>query len=112
MTGGRVVILGPVGRNFAAGMSGGIAYVWDREGNFLQNLNREMVEATSLESGEDERTILELLEKHLTYTGSSLAQWVLTHWKEERNRFLKVISPEYRRAMEVSKSEMVEAIHG
>jgi len=112
MTGGRVVILGSTGRNFAAGMSGGIAYVWDREGNFLQNLNKEMVEVSALETEEDEQIILDLIEKHLNFTGSSVAQWVLNQWKEERNKFLKIISPEYRRALELSKKSELEAVHG
>ncbi|MCX7788286.1 MAG: glutamate synthase large subunit [Spirochaetes bacterium] len=112
MTGGRVVILGPTGRNFAAGMSGGIAYVWDRDGNFLQNLNKEMVEVVPLETDEDERIILDLINKHLHFTGSTVAQWVLNHWKEERNTFHKIISPEYRKALELSKDRELEAIHG
>ena len=112
MTGGHVVILGPTGRNFGAGMSGGIAYVWDREGNFIQNLNQEMVEAIPIETGEDERFLLEWVEKHLTYTGSSLAQWVLSHWKEEKLRFMKIISPQYRKALEALKIEALEAGHG
>ena len=71
MTGGRVVILGPTGRNFAAGMSGGIAYVWDPHDAFLANCNLGMVELEKVETDEDAAELRELIEKHRDYTGSS-----------------------------------------
>ena len=95
MTGGRVVVLGETGRNFAAGMSGGIAYVYDTRGDFDYFCNMDSVELTLLETSEDEREVRSLLEKHVAATGSLLARRILGAWETERSRFLRVLPTEY-----------------
>ena len=95
MTGGRVVGLGETGRNFAAGMSGGIAYVYDTRGDFDYFCNMDSVELTLLETPEDEREVRSLLEKHVAATGSLLARRILGAWETERSRFLRVLPTEY-----------------
>ncbi|MBI2913426.1 MAG: glutamate synthase large subunit [Chloroflexi bacterium] len=106
MTGGRVVVLGPTGRNFAAGMSGGVAYVLDAEGDFTSRCNREMVFLESLED-EDVQTIKEMTRKHAEYTDSALAWKILSNWRESVQRFVKVMPKDYKRMLEALK--MVEA---
>ncbi|HMB90400.1 MAG TPA: hypothetical protein VKP65_06100, partial [Rhodothermales bacterium] len=99
MTGGRVVVLGPTGRNFAAGMSGGIAYVLDGTHDFRQRrCNPNMVELEPLDQ-EDMDEIHELVERHLAYTGSDAAQWVLDNWDVAVSEFVKVMPIEYRNAL-------------
>lgn len=100
MTGGRVVVLGPVGRNFAAGMSGGIAYIWNPEGNFDYYCNMEMVELTLVDNPADERELHDLLCAHLHHTHSPLAQRLLQEWSVRKKEFIKVTPSEYRRVME------------
>ncbi len=101
MTGGRVVVLGPTGRNFAAGMSGGIAYVMDGTHEFRTlRCNMEMVELHSVESEQDLGELRELIERHLRYTGSDVASWVLENWEAASCEFVKVFPTEYRRALE------------
>jgi glutamate synthase domain-containing protein 3 len=98
MTGGRVVVIGPTGRNFAAGMSGGIAYVYDQAGDFAGRCNQGMVALESLEP-EDERTIIKLLNEHAALTGSRIAKQVLDDFGREKRRFVKVMPVEYRRLL-------------
>ena len=101
MTGGRVVVLGPTGRNFAAGMSGGIAYVLDRTGAFAKKrCNLEMVELHTVEDKDDLHVLRRLIQRHRLYTGSEVAAWVLEHWKEALGQIVKVIPTEYRLALE------------
>ncbi len=99
MTGGRVVVLGPTGRNFAAGMSGGIAYVYDDLGQLPKLCNTEMVELTGLEDEHDTQTVRSLLEKHAALTGSTRARDVLANWDKESRYFVKVIPTDYRRVL-------------
>ncbi|MFH1542297.1 MAG: glutamate synthase large subunit [bacterium] len=99
MTGGNVVILGSTGRNFAAGMSGGIAYVYDRNGEFSTKCNLEMVALEELDK-EDLRMTKELLSNHFKYTRSPLARQVLDNFKNEIRRFVKVMPIEYKRVLE------------
>jgi glutamate synthase (ferredoxin) len=99
MTGGRVVILGPTGRNFAAGMSGGIAYVLDEAGDFPKRCNKEMVELERMTETEAEQ-VQELIQKHAFYTGSARARHVLAHWDELAPRFVKVMPKDYKRMLE------------
>jgi glutamate synthase (NADPH/NADH) large chain/glutamate synthase (ferredoxin) len=94
MTGGVVVVLGPTGRNFAAGMSGGVAYVLDENGSFASRCNRELVALEELE-GDDVRTVHLLVEEHLRRTGSPVAARVLSEWPA----FVKVMPHDYRRAL-------------
>jgi len=99
MTGGRVVVLGRTGRNFAAGMSGGIAYVLDLEGLFQRRCNPEMVDLEPLVDAEDIDFISVAIVKHLTYTGSLLAEGLLSDFALVRRHIVKVMPREYRRAL-------------
>jgi glutamate synthase domain-containing protein 3 len=98
MTGGRVVVLGPTGRNFAAGMSGGIAYVLDADGGFAARCNLELVELEALEP-DDVATIRALVEEHLRLTGSKQAGRVLDDWELYLPEFVKVMPRDYKRAL-------------
>ncbi len=100
MTGGRVVVLGPTGRNFAAGMSGGVAYVWDGDGTFKSRCNMEMVELFSIEREVDATELKKLIENHLRYTQSSVAKRVLADWEKALTQFIKVYPVDYRRVIE------------
>jgi glutamate synthase (NADPH/NADH) large chain len=99
MTGGRALILGQTGRNFAAGMSGGIAWVYNPEGAFAENCNMEMVDLDPL-SVKDEEEILTLLRKHVSLTGSKLAQSIIKNWNKASTDFVKVYPKEYKKVIE------------
>lgn len=99
MTGGRALILGPTGRNFAAGMSGGIAWVYNPDNAFAENCNTEMVDLDPL-SIKDEEQITNLLRKHVSLTGSKLAQTILNDWKNASTQFVKVYPREYKKVIE------------
>ena len=103
MTGGRVVILGPVGKNFAAGMSGGIAYAYDEKGHFKDRCNMEMVELERVFE-EDMLTIKGLLESHYKYTQSPVAKAILDDFKNRAKMFVKVMPFEYKRVLEGKKA--------
>ena len=105
MTGGRVVILGPTGRNFAAGMSGGIAYIWDPHDQFLANCNLGMVELEKVEADEDVAELRELVEKHARYTDSAPAAKVLEDWDASLAQFVKVMPTDYKRVLEERAGE-------
>jgi glutamate synthase (NADPH/NADH) large chain/glutamate synthase (ferredoxin) len=96
MTGGRVVVLGPTGRNFAAGMSGGIAYVLDQDGSFAERCNTQLVSLEALDD-DDVRTVVGLLEEHADRTGSPVAARLLADWSPLN--FVKVIPHDYKRAL-------------
>ncbi|OFX22723.1 MAG: glutamate synthase subunit alpha [Anaeromyxobacter sp. RBG_16_69_14] len=100
MTGGRVVVLGPTGRNFAAGMSGGLAYVLDEDGGFAKVCNKEMVSLGPLEDEQEVALVRRMIERHVQYTRSSLGMKVLDAWKELHPRFVRVIPNDYRRVLE------------
>ncbi len=100
MTGGRVVILGPTGRNFAAGMSGGIAYVLDEGGTFPVNCNKEMVDIEGLSDPVEKEEVFAMIERHAKLTGSSVAHRVLDRWEEIVDRFVKVMPRDYKRALQ------------
>jgi glutamate synthase domain-containing protein 3 len=99
MTGGRVVVLGRTGRNFAAGMSGGIAYVLDVEGRFERRCNREMVDLEPVTDAEDIDFLRVAIMKHLTYTGSMYAEGLLSDFATVRRQMVKVMPREYKRAL-------------
>jgi glutamate synthase (NADPH) large chain len=99
MTGGTVVVLGGTGRNFAAGMSGGYAYVLDLDGEFARRCNTAMVDLEPLEDAEDEATVRRLIENHARHTNSKRAAEVLASWGQYRPKFVKVFPKEYRRAL-------------
>jgi glutamate synthase (NADPH/NADH) large chain len=111
MTGGMVVVLGMTGRNFAAGMSGGYAYVLDLDGDFAKRCNTSMVDLEPLQAeSEDESDLRRLIENHARYTGSKRAQEILDKWAHYRARFVKVFPKEYRRALaELAASRKKEA---
>jgi glutamate synthase (ferredoxin) len=114
MTNGRVVVLGPTGRNFAAGMSGGIAYVLDLEGDFAQRCNLEMVDLEHFEGAAEERYVRFLVERHVNFTDSGHARGLLERWTEVSRHFVKVMPLDYRRVLteraDGSEIEMVQ--HG
>ena len=99
MTGGRVVILGKTGRNFAAGMSGGVAYVLDEAGDFARRCNMEMVDVEPLQAPDDVEEVKDLIKKHIEYTGSARARDILDAWDENQPRFAKVMPRDYKRAL-------------
>ncbi len=103
MTGGRVVVLGPTGRNFAAGMSGGVAYVLDEHGRFEANVNRAMVELEGLDA-EDLPVLRGLVHRHSQRTQSALAWRVLSGWRQWCRRFVKVMPVDYRRALDAQRT--------
>jgi glutamate synthase (NADPH/NADH) large chain len=106
MTGGRVVILGDTGRNFGAGMSGGIAYVLDKEGDFLNKCNTGTFELESLETESDIQELKHLVQNHLSYTNSTVAEEILANWEEEIRNFVKVMPIDYKRVlMELAAEE-------
>lgn len=100
MTGGRVVVLGPTGKNFAAGMSGGIAYVWDESGDFPRHCNQEMVGLFRLEDPREMEEVQALIRKHAETTGSDRSWRMLALWDEVAPRFWKVLPNDYRRMLE------------
>jgi len=102
MTGGRVVVIGKTGRNFAAGMSGGIAYVYNLDANFKDLCNTEIVELDSPDTfnPDDIATIRRLLENHYKYTQSPVAKGILDDFEKEVRWFVKVMPTDYRRVIE------------
>jgi glutamate synthase (ferredoxin) len=103
MTGGRVVVLGPTGKNFAAGMSGGIAYVYDLTGEFPNNVNREMVGLYPLEDPEEMEEVRELIRRHGMSTGSDRSIRIVEHWEDHVGKFVKVYPNDYRRVLETQR---------
>ena len=100
MTGGRVVILGSTGRNFAAGMSGGIAYILDETADFISRCNQEMVNLVSLTDPLEIQALKTLIQRHVHYTRSHKGQEVLAHWADMTPRFVKVIPHDYQRVLQ------------
>jgi glutamate synthase (NADPH/NADH) large chain len=109
MTGGVVLILGTTGKNFAAGMSGGVAYVFDEDGVFEARCNRDMVELVSL-TATDTQKIRELLEEHVTRTGSRRAGDLLESWTDAATNFVKLVPSEYRMALEAQQQPATNAV--
>ena len=109
MTGGRVVVLGPTGRNFAAGMSGGIACVFDPEEEFRARCNREMVGLESFDEEEGLAVVLPLIEQHALHTGSLLARQITNMWNRLRPKFVKVMPHAYRHMAEEQRVEAAQA---
>jgi len=120
MTGGTVVVLGNTGQNFAAGMSGGVAYVYDEDGLFSKRCNPSMVALEKVETKEaqakgaqhlnqpDEVTLKTLIEKHLKYTESPRAKFILDNWDKARTQFIKVMPNEYKRALNELHASMTK----
>ena len=103
MTGGRAVILGPTGRNFAAGMSGGVAYIWDPNNEFPPNCNMEMVNLEKVSDQEDIEELKSLITEHEEVTGSSVANYILKDWDKSLSCFVKVMPTDYKRVLEERK---------
>ena len=114
MTGGTATILGPVGRNFAAGMSGGLAYVYDPQQRLSEYINPGMVEILELDTGDEEK-LLSMMRSHMQLTGSEVAQDLLANWARSRGSFVRVISPAFRRILELRREREQlneEVVHG
>ncbi len=122
MTGGRVVIIGETGRNFAAGMSGGIAYVLDEHDQFPIRCNQSMVDLDAIEDDEDISTVKTLLSNHVQYTQSTVAKRILDDWDNYVSKFVKVMPKDYKRVLNAIKKAretgvpedeaIMEAAHG
>ena len=111
MTGGRVVILGPTGRNLAAGMSGGVAFIYAPDRDVLRlNCNLELVELESVESAEDSAELKELIQRHADYTGSTVAKGILETWEQSLGQFVKVMPRDYKRALAELAAESKVAV--
>ena len=108
MTGGRVVVIGKTGRNFAAGMSGGIAYVLDEEGDFDYYCNKGLVDLCRVEDKGDILELQSMLSKHLLYTNSAKARRILSNWTKYLHKFVKVIPFEYKKVLEEEKLKELE----
>ena len=109
MTGGIVLILGKIGRNFGAGMSGGISYIYKNEQFSNSNFNMEMIDLESVDD-QDQDIISHMLENHLSYTNSKLAKALLSKWKKEKYNFIKVMPKEYKIALEKIAQEKINQL--
>jgi glutamate synthase domain-containing protein 2/glutamate synthase domain-containing protein 1/glutamate synthase domain-containing protein 3 len=112
MTGGRVVVLGPAGRNFAAGMSGGIAYVLDEKGDFPGRVNRQMVEVEKIADAAEAAEVRAMVERHLGYTGSARAKQILGSWEAMVPRFVKIMPRDYKRMLACIKRAHDQGLTG
>jgi glutamate synthase (NADPH/NADH) large chain len=110
MTGGRAVILGPTGRNFAAGMSGGVAYIWDPEDKFPPNCNMEMVQLEKVSDEDDINELRDLIEEHTRITGSNVGAQILNDWSKALKEFVKVMPTDYKRVLEERKQAEKELV--
>ncbi len=110
MTGGRVVVLGLTGRNFAAGMSGGIAYVWDEDGSFASRVNAGMIDLDRLEEANDEAEVQLMIEQHQLLTGSARAKEILKNWKKSKSKFVKVIPRDYKLALKKTEITPLKSV--
>ncbi|MBI3650272.1 MAG: glutamate synthase large subunit [Acidobacteria bacterium] len=108
MTGGRIVVLGKTGRNFAAGMSGGVAYVIDEQGDFWRHCNTEMVTLTAIEEAEELETVRAMIARHAFYTNSRRARMMLAAWDEWGAKFVRVMPNDYQRVLDAQR-QMREA---
>ena len=112
MTGGKVVILGKTGRNFAAGMSGGVAYVLDEQGDFATRCNQQMVGLETLEDAEEIADLRQLIQQHADYTQSQKAANVLAHWEDMLPKFVKVMPKDYKRVLQAISAAIAAGLSG
>ncbi|MCM1984328.1 glutamate synthase large subunit [Lyngbya confervoides] len=112
MTGGKVVILGPTGRNFAAGMSGGVAYVLDEAGNFASHCNQQMVGLEKVEDPDDLQDLQALIQRHHHYTGSAKAARILDQWPAIATQFIKVMPRDYKRVLQAIQQAIEDGLTG
>jgi glutamate synthase (ferredoxin) len=108
MTGGRVVVLGRAGRNFAAGMSGGLAYVLDVDGDFERRCNRGMVDLEPLDQADDIALVRDLIRRHIEATGSSYAARLLARWVDIRPRFVRIVPKDFKRVLQAEARARAE----
>jgi glutamate synthase (NADPH/NADH) large chain len=109
MTGGRIVVLGETGKNFGAGMSGGIAYVYNPDGKFEAHCNMGMVDLDPLDA-EDQSVLKGLIEEHMAYTGSTVASGILSEWESQVKMFTKVIPFDYKAVLNKKKENLKIAV--
>ncbi len=112
MTGGRVVVLGPTGRNFAAGMSGGVAYVLDEKGEFPPKCNVQMVALEKLTDADEMEMLWKMIQRHQTYTRSELAARILADWRTMVPKFVKVMPKDYKRVLQSMKRVQESGLSG
>ncbi|MGI0493792.1 glutamate synthase large subunit [Alkalinema pantanalense CENA528] len=112
MTGGKVVILGTTGRNFAAGMSGGVAYILDEAGDFATRCNTQMVGLEKLEDPEEINDLQQMLQRHVHYTQSQKAAEILAHWSDTVPKFVKVMPKDYKRVLQAIAAAMADGLTG
>ncbi len=112
MTGGRVVVLGKTGRNFAAGMSGGVAYILDEAGDFATHCNQQMVALEKLEDAEEIESLYQLIKRHGDYTKSQRAYKVIALWDEMVPKFVKVMPKDYKRVLQAIKKAQQDGLSG
>ncbi|SES68498.1 glutamate synthase (NADPH/NADH) large chain [Salinibacillus kushneri] len=111
MTGGRVVVLGGIGKNFAAGMSGGIAYIWANDAKEVKRkCNKEFVLFEKLDNQDDRNEVKDMLLKHVQYTGSKRAKYLLNHWETVVHQFVKIIPEEYKAMLSHDESTTQEKV--
>jgi len=112
MTGGKVVILGPTGRNFAAGMSGGVAYVLDEDGTFPQRCNQQLVALERLEEAAEIQEVRDMIQRHVEYTGSKRASKLLEQWDKYAPKFVKIMPKDYKRVLQALKRVQEAGLSG
>jgi glutamate synthase (ferredoxin) len=112
MTGGRVVVLGPTGRNFAAGMSGGVAYVLDEAGDFERRCNKQMVGLEKLADAAEIEEVRQLIQRHADYTKSQRASKILAQWEKQLGQFVKVMPKDYKRMLQAIKQARESGLSG
>ncbi len=112
MTGGRVVVLGPTGRNFAAGMSGGVAYVLDEVGDFPRRCNLQMVALEALEDPDEIEQVWKMIQRHQTYTSSARAARILADWQQMVRKFVRVMPKDYKRVLQSLKHLQQSGLSG
>jgi glutamate synthase (ferredoxin) len=108
MTGGKIVVIGDTGRNFAAGMSGGVAFVLEDRDQFEINCNQDMVHLEELVEDEDNQDVRSMLTKHFAYTRSPVAEKILNDWASYQSKFIKVMPKDYKRVLEAMKRAKAE----
>jgi glutamate synthase (ferredoxin) len=112
MTGGKVVVLGSTGRNFAAGMSGGVAYINDEQGDFATRCNVQMVGLEKLEDVEEINDLYQMIDRHAKYTQSQKALKVLANWEEMVQKFVKVMPKDYKRVLQAIQQALASGLSG
>lgn len=112
MTGGKVIILGPTGRNFAAGMSGGVAYVLDEKGDFATRCNMQMVALEKFEDDAEAGVVRKLIQRHAEYTKSKRAFQILALWEKYSGMFVKVMPKDYKRVLQSLKKAEQQGLSG